>query len=161
VLENVAANIEYSCLSQHVRLHEVIQLSCSHVFLKISAWHLVVWHCGRSYTTKNRWPQPSTSYLLSVMTTFQRTEWIHFRIVRSDRGDVLNLMMCNMASSTSTDKLLYSIMRIPKMYATSSCPLPAVCSMCWSPFALNPVHKTLPTTKYGHQVNSSVKQRKT
>jgi hypothetical protein len=124
VLENVAANIWCSCLHQHVRLHEVIHLSCSHMFLKISSWHPRVCHCGRSCTlAKDQCPQPSFSYLLSVMTVFQRTERIHSRIIQSDRDSMLNLSTCNMASSTSIGELLYSIVRIPKMYAASSCPL--------------------------------------
>jgi hypothetical protein len=134
MLENVAANMWCSCLHQHVRLHEVIHLLCSHAFLKTSAWHPGVWHCGRSCTAKNRHPQPSPSYLLSVMTVFQRTE----RIIRSDRGGVLNLSTCNRASSTSNGELLYSIVRIPKMYAALSCLLSAAYSMCWSPSALEP-----------------------
>jgi hypothetical protein len=139
MLENVAANIWCSCLHQHVRLHEVIHLSCSNTFLKISAWHPRVWHCGRScVSAKNRCPQLSSSYLLSMMTVFQCTEQIHSRIVRSDRDDMLNLSTCNRASSTSTSELLYSIMRIPKMYTASSCLLSATCSMCWSPSALEP-----------------------
>jgi hypothetical protein len=83
-------------------------------------------------------PQPSSSYLLSMMTIFQHTEWIHSRIIRSDRGGVLNLSTCNRASLTSTSKLLYSTVRIPKMYVASSCPLFVVCSMCSSPSALEP-----------------------
>jgi hypothetical protein len=138
MLENVAANIWCSCL----------HLSWSHTFLKISTWHPGVWHCGRSCTAKNRRPEPSSSYLLSVMTVFQRTERIHSQIIRSDRGGMLNLSMCNGASSTSTGDLLYSIMRIPKMYAASSCSLPTVC--VGAPPLLNPVHKTHSTTKYGH-----------
>jgi hypothetical protein len=138
VLENVAANIWYSCLHQHVWLHEVIHLSCSHTFQKIRACHPEVCHCGRSCTAKSRHPQPSSSYLLNVMTVFQCTGQIHSRIVWSDRGGVLILSMCNRASSTSTGNLLYSIVRIPKMYAASSCSLSTTGSMCWSPSALEP-----------------------
>jgi hypothetical protein len=85
-------------------------------------------------------PMPPTKLLilLIMMIVFQRTEWIHSRIVRSDRDGVLNLSMCNMASSTSTGELLYSIMRIPKMYAASSCLLSATYSMCWSSSTLEP-----------------------
>jgi hypothetical protein len=138
VLENVVANIWCSCLHQHVQLHEVIHLSCSHAFLKISAWHPGVWHCRRSFTAKNRRPQPSSSYLLSMTTVFQCIERIHSRIIRSDRGGMLNLSTCNRASSTSTGELLYSIVRIPKMYAALSCSLSTAYSMCWSPSALEP-----------------------
>jgi hypothetical protein len=38
------------------------------------------------------------------------------------------------------------------------CPLPGVCVGAHP--LLNPIHKTHPTTKYAHLVNSSVKQRK-
>jgi hypothetical protein len=138
VLENVAANIWCLYFHQHVRLHKVIHLSCSCVFLKINAWHPGVWHCGWSCMAKNRRPQPSTSYLLSVMTVFQCTERIHSWIVRSNRGSVLHLSTCNRVSSTSTGELLYSIVRILKMYVASSCPLSATCSMCWRPSALEP-----------------------
>jgi hypothetical protein len=139
MLENVAANIWCTCLYQHVRLHKIIHISYSHTFLKIIAWHPRVWHCGRSCTSaKNRRPQPSSSYLLSMMTIFQCTERIHSRIVRLDRDDVLNLSTCNMACLTSTGELLYSIVRIPKMYVASSCLLSTACSMCLSPSALEP-----------------------
>jgi hypothetical protein len=77
-------------------------------------------------------PMPPTSYLLSMMTVFQRTESIHSQIIRLDRGGVLNLSTCNRASYTSTGELLYSIMRSPKMYGASSC------SLCRSPSALEP-----------------------
>jgi hypothetical protein len=87
---------------------------------------------------KELMPPTKILILLSVMTVFQCTEWIHSQIIQSDRGGVLNLTMCNRASSTSTGELLYSIMRIPKMYATSSCSLFVACSMCWSPSTLEP-----------------------
>jgi hypothetical protein len=138
VLENIAANIWCSCLHQHAWLLEVIHLSCYHTFLKISTWHPGVWHCGRSCMSKNRCPQPSSLYLLSVMTVFQCTKRIHSRIVQPDRGGMLNLSMCNRASMTSTRELLYSIVRILKMYAASSCPFSTAYSMSWSPSALEP-----------------------
>jgi hypothetical protein len=135
VLVNFAAYIWCSCLHQHVWLHEIIHLSFSHAFLKISFWHPRVWHCGRScMSAKNRRPQPSSSYLRSMMTVFQCTERIHSRIIRSDRDDVMNLSMCNRASLIFTDELLYSIVRMPKRYAAFPCPLSATCSMCWSPY---------------------------
>jgi hypothetical protein len=136
---NFTANIWYSCLHQHVQLHKVIHLSFYLAFLKISAWHPGVWHCGRSCTsTKNRRPQPSSSYLRSIRTAFQCTKRIHSWIIRSARDGVMNFSTCTRASSTSNGELLYSIVRMPKMYAASSCPLSAAYSMCWSPSDLEP-----------------------
>jgi hypothetical protein len=88
--------------------------------------------------SKEPTPQPNSSYFLSMMIVFQRTERFHSWIVQLDRGGVLNLSMCNKASLTSTGELLYSIVRIPKMYVASLCLLSAACSMCWSPSTLEP-----------------------
>jgi hypothetical protein len=89
-------------------------------------------------SAKNRRLQPSSSYLRSMRTTFQCIEQIHFWIIRSARDDMMNLLTCTRASSTSTNEFLYSIVRMPKMYAASSCLLSATCNMCWSPSALEP-----------------------
>jgi hypothetical protein len=102
---------------------------------RLALWSMALWE---DLHGKEPMPQPSFSHLLSMMTIFQRTKLIHSRIIRSDRGGVLNLSMCNRASSTSTGELLYSIMRIPKMFVASSCLLFAACSMCWSPSAPEP-----------------------
>jgi hypothetical protein len=71
---------------------------------------------------------------------------------------MMNLSTCSRASLTSTAKLLYLTVRMPNMYAISSCPLPGAC--VGAPPLKNPIHKTPPSIKYGHQVNCSDKQRK-
>jgi hypothetical protein len=130
MLVNFIVNIWCSCLHQHARLHEVIHLLFSHAFIKIGTWHPEVWHFRRScMSTKNQRLQPSSSYLRSVTTVFQRTERIHSRIVRSDMDNVMNLSTYNRASSTFIGELLYSIVRMPKMYAALSCLLSAACSI--------------------------------
>jgi hypothetical protein len=129
-LLDFATNIWCSYLHQHVGLHDVIHLFCYHTFLKISAWHPEVWQCGRSCT--------SAKNLRSMRTASQHTEQIHFWIVRSARDDMMNLSKCTGASSTSTDELLYTIMRMPNMYTASSWPLYAAWSMFWSLSALEP-----------------------
>jgi hypothetical protein len=106
---------------------------------KISAWNnwlSVLWdvlHIGKEPT-----PQPSSSYLKSVRIAFQRTERIHSWVILAARDDVVNLSTRTRASSTSTIEFLYSIVRMQKMYAASSCPLSAAYSICWSPSALEP-----------------------
>jgi hypothetical protein len=73
-------------------------------------------------------------------------------MVWSGRDSVMNFSMCTRASSTSTVELLYSIVRMPNMYALHHvhCPLPGVC--VGAPPLSNPIHKTPPTIKCRHQV---------
>jgi hypothetical protein len=159
---NFTANIWCSCLHVLAWLQEVIHLSFCHMFLKISAWHLRVRHCGRSYTlTKNWRPQPSSSCL---------------RNIRRQPSNELNELTLGLSDQLGTMWwTCQCVPGLPQLPPTSCCtrswgcqrctllhhvrcPLPTVCVE--APPLLNPIHKTHPTTKYGHQVNSSVKQRK-
>jgi hypothetical protein len=155
---NFTANIWYSCLHQHVQLHKVIHLSFYLAFLKISAWHPGVWHCGRSCTsTNNRRPnqaphtlealgQPSNAPNESTLGSSGQlgTAWW-------TSPHVPGLPQLPMVSCCTRS---WGCQRCTPLHRVC-CPLPTVC--VGAPLILNPICKTYPTTKYEHQVNSSVK----
>jgi hypothetical protein len=119
-----------------IRSHPPLILPRIPKYQRLAPQSMALW--DSCMLTKNRRPQPSSSYIRSMRKDFRCTEQIHSQIVRLDRDDVMNLSMCTRASPASTDELLYSIVRMPKMYVASSCPLSAACNMCWSPSALEP-----------------------